>query len=283
MEVIRNYRHDKALRDSFNALAEATFGLNFENWYQMGYWGDSYNPYSILLDGKIVANVSLNRTDMLIGGEKKRMYQIGTVMTDPEYRNRGLIREIMAEIEKDTADADGMYLFGNDDVVEFYPKFGFVPGKEYLYTKLVSQTGENLWTMVPMDKKENRDALAAAMAENTFHTGCMMVDNPELIFFYAAQFMQENVYFWEEKNTWAIAEIEEGNLLLHNVFSAGSISLEEVIAAFGAEVKIVTLGFAPENGEGFTVEVYQEEDCNFFVKGDVFGEKKLRIPSLSHA
>jgi len=283
MEIIRNYRHNKQLRDSFNALAEETFGLNFENWYQMGYWGDNYNPYSIVMDGKIVANVSLNRTDMEIGGQRKRLYQIGTVMTSPEYRNRGLIRSIMAEIEKDTQDADGMYLFGNDEVVEFYPKFGFVPGKEYLYTRQVSQNGESLWKMVPMDKKENRDALAAAMAENTFRTGCTMVDNPELIFFYAAQFMQENVFFWEEKKTWTIAEIEDGNLLLHNVFCSGDISLDEVIAAFGAEVKTVTLGFAPENPEGFTVEDYREEDCNFFIKGEVFGDKKLRIPSLSHA
>lgn len=283
MEIIRNYRDNKALRDSFNALTEQTFGLNFENWYQMGYWGDNYNPYSVVMDGKIVANVSVNRTDMCIGGEIKRLYQLGTVMTAPEYRSRGLIRAIMAEIEKDTRDADGIYLFGNDNVVEFYPKFGFVPGKEYLYTKAVSQNGESLWKNVPMDTKENRDALAAAMKASTFRTGCTMVDNPELIFFYVAQFMQKCVYHWEEKDTWVIAEPEEGNLLLHNVFSTREISLDAVIAAFGTEIKTVTLGFAPENTEGFTVEAYHEEDCNFFTKGDIFGDKKLRIPSLSHA
>ena len=32
MEIIKNYRHNEALRRSFNALAEKTFGLNFENW-----------------------------------------------------------------------------------------------------------------------------------------------------------------------------------------------------------------------------------------------------------
>ena len=67
------------------------------------------------------------------------------------------------------------------------------------------------------------------------------------------------------------------------MFSAGDISLDEVIAAFGAEVKAVTLGFAPESAEDFTVEEYHEEDCHFFVKGEVFAEKKLRIPSLAHA
>ena len=33
MEIRKDYRDEKILRDSFNALAEETFGLNFENWY----------------------------------------------------------------------------------------------------------------------------------------------------------------------------------------------------------------------------------------------------------
>lgn len=283
MEIIKHYRDNESLRRSFNALAEATFGLNFENWYRMGYWTDNYDPYSIVLDGKVVANVSLNRTDMLIGGQRKRLYQLGTVMTDPQYRNRGLIRAIMAEIEKDTADADGMYLFGNDDVVEFYPKFGFVPGKEYLYSKPIAQTGACRMEQIPMNIPENRERFAAAMKESTFPTGCTMVDNPGLIFFYAAQFMQDCVYYCADLDCWTIAEPENGELTLHNVFADKETDLDAVIAAFGSDVKRVTLGFAPGDTAGFAVEEYREEDCNFFVKGNVFGERKLRIPSLSHA
>lgn len=283
MEILKHYRHDEKLRSSFNTLAEATFGLNFENWYQMGYWTDNYDPYSVVMDGKVVANVSVNCTDMVIGGEKKRLYQLGTVMTYPEYRNRGLIRAIMEEVEKDTADADGMYLFGNDEVVAFYPKFGFVPGKEYLHTKAVSQTGENRMVMVKMDIPENREKLSRAMEESTFLTGCTMVDNPGLIFFYAAQFMQENVYYCKDLDCWTIAEPEGGELLLHNVFAKNSVQLDDVIAAFGEGVTKVILGFTPADASGYEVEAYHEEDCNFFVKGEVFGDQKLRIPSLSHA
>lgn len=283
MEILKHYREDTSLRLSFNALAEATFGLNFENWYQMGYWTDNYDPYSILLDGKIVANVSLNRTDMVIGGERKRLYQLGTVMTDPAYRNRGLIRAIMEEIEKDTADADGIYLFANDTVVDFYPKFGFASGKEYLYTKTVSQAGANRMIPVSMSDPENRKKLAAAMQRSTFQTGCTMVDNPGLIFFYAAQFMQDCVYYCTDLDCWAIAEQDNGELLLHNVFAGDGVSLDAAIRAFGEEVRHVTLGFAPADTTGFQIAEYQEEDCHFFVKGDFFAEEKLRIPSLSHA
>lgn len=286
MKIIKQYREDAALRKSFNELAEATFGLNFENWYQIGFWGDHYEPYSIVEDGKVVANVSVNRTDMVIGGEKKRLYQLGTVMTAEGYRNRGYIRAIMAELEKDIADADGVYLFANDTVVEFYPKFGFVKGKEHVYTKMVEQSGECRMKQIPMDGPQGWDRLGKAMEKNTFPTGCRMVENPGLIFFYAAQFMQECVYYDETLDVWAIAEWEDGELLLHEVFASEAVSLEEVIAAFGADVKQVALGFAPADPADFACEEYHEEDCTFFVKGEVFREfeeKKLRIPSLAHA
>ena len=118
MNIIHGYRGDKQLRDSFNALAAQTFGLNFEGWYQNGFWGDNYDPHSLLLDGKVVSNVSVNRTDLVIGGRRYRILQLGTVMTDPAYRGRGYGRAIMEYIEKEYADVDGIYLFGNDGVVD---------------------------------------------------------------------------------------------------------------------------------------------------------------------
>ena len=285
-EIVKHYRENAALRASFNALAEETFGLNFENWYQNGFWGGNYEPYSVFEDGRIVANVSLNRTDMLIGGETERIYQLGTVMTDPAYRNRGYIRALMAEIEKDIADADGIYLFANDSVVEFYPKFGFRKAEESLYTRSVEQTGDCRMVNIPMNNAEGWNKLSKAMEMGEPLSACAMMDNPGLIFFYVSQFMQGNVYCHPTRDIWAVAELEESELVLHNVFAPADVTLEDVIAAFGADVKKVTLGFAPKDGEGFAAALLKEEDSTFFVKGDAFRAenwRNLRIPSLSHA
>ena len=286
MKITKQYRNNEKLRSSFNRLAEQTFGLNFENWYQNGYWGDNYDPYSIVVDGEVVANVSVNRTDLMIRGERKRLYQLGTVMTAPEYRNRGYIRAIMEEVEKDTADADGVYLFANDSVREFYPKFGFEMGREMVWTREVSQGGESAMAQIRMDKAEHWKLLEKAMEKSSFRDGCHMVGNSGLIFFYVSQFMQDCVYYCEKLDAWVIAELEEGNLTVHNVFCGEGISLEQIIGAFGAEVKHVTLGFTPLEAEGFTCKELKEEDSTFFAKGKFFHpfvEEKLRIPSLSHA
>lgn len=285
MNIIHGYRNDKALRDSFNALAEQTFGLSFEGWYSNGFWQENYDPHSIVLDGKVVSSVSVNRTDLEFGGRRYKILQLGTVMTDESCRGRGYGRAIMEYIEKEYADADGIYLFANDTVVDYYPRFGFRPAVEHSYSKGVSLTGDRKAEQVLMDGPAAWEKLSAAMARSTFRSGCTMVDNPGLIFFYVSQFMQEAVYYIAHLDAWVIAEPGDGALMIHNIFADASVTIDDVTAAFG-DVREVTLGFAPADPNGWKVTEIHEEDTHFFVKGQVFGdfeEKKLRIPSLSHA
>jgi len=171
-------------------------------------------------------------------------------------------------------------------VLEFYPKFGFVPGTEYIYTKEMEQEGSCTMERVKMDGPAGWIRLRMAMDRSEFETACTMADNPGLVFFYAAQFMQGCVYHSRMLNAWTIAELEDGTLMLHNVFAPAGVTLRDVIAAFGREVRRVTLGFAPKDPAGFDCAPYHEQDCTFFVKGaafDDFVQRKLRIPSLSHA
>lgn len=41
-------------------------------------------------DDQIIANVSVKKMDLEVNGESKRALQIGTVMTHPEHRGKGL-------------------------------------------------------------------------------------------------------------------------------------------------------------------------------------------------
>ena len=286
MNVIHGYRDDQALRDSFNRLAEQTFGLNFEGWYQNGFWKENYDPHSVVIDGEVVSNVSVNRTDLMIGGKKYQILQLGTVMTAEAHRGKGYGRAIMEYIEGEYADADGIYLFANDTVVDYYPRFGFRPAVEYAYRKAICQSGACVAEQVIMDNADSWAKLAEAMGKSEFREGCPMVGNPGLIFFYVSLFLQEAVYYIPHLDAWVIAEPEEGCLTIHNIFAGEQVTIDDVVAAFGGEVKEITLGFAPACADGWELSEIHEEDTHFFVKGAVFVEfeaKKLRVPSLSHA
>lgn len=286
-KLVKSYRDNEELRNSFNELAEKTFGLNFENWYQNGFWTDNYNPYSIVKDGKVIANVSVNRTDMMWNGKKKTLIQLGTVMTEESYRNQGLIRRIMEEIDNEYMDKiDGMYLFGNDRVVEFYPKFGFRPSFETEYYKEVQNNEEVSMKQICMNKKEEWYDFQKQIENCKRFSSFEMVENSQLYMFYISQFMQENVYYSESLNAHAIAEVEGSELYIHGVISKDDVELEKVIQAFGKQIQKVTLGFTPINKQGFISCEHKKEDCTLFLKGNVFEafEKEgFMFQTLAHA
>lgn len=290
--VIKNYRNNNTLRKSFNELAMKTFDINFENWYQNGYWGEKYNPYSIVMDGKVVSNVSVNHMNFLWNGERKFFIQLGTVMTDEAYRNRGFIRQIMEEIERDyEKKTDGFFLFANDSVLDFYPKFGFQKSSESQYAKEIpaaelSAAGQMTIEQIAMADKAAWSLLEDAMQKSIPHSSFEMINNGELILFYITNYMQKNVYYHKEQDAYVIAEIDDGILLLHDIFSPDPVDIGQIVKSFGKDIRQVVLGFTPMNCDTFTKEMRKEEDCTLFLKGkefENFAQDGLMFPTLAHA
>ena len=280
-----NYRDNDVLRASFNELAEKVFGLNFEGWYQNGFWKDNYNPYSVVVDGKVVSNVSVNRCDVNYNGKNVKLIQLGTVMTDPDYRGKGYSREIMELILSDyDGKVDGIYLFANDSVVSFYPKFGFREFTEYQYSKDVSINCERTVTAVSMADKNDWDRMVKIINEKPQNSNMYMTGNPGLYMFYLSQFMTENVFCLSDDDTYAVAEEEGDTLILHAVF--GCSDLDKVIYAFGKNVKRVVLCFTPKDPSGFTKQELHEEDTTLFVKGTFFDrldDEGYMFQAITHA
>ncbi len=268
-----DYRNDKELRDSFNGLAEKVFGLNFEGWYQNGFWQDNYIPYSVVIDGKVVSNISVNRCDMYYKGKTVRLIQLGTVMTDPDYRGKGYARLLMEKILSDYGDkVDGIYLFANDSVVDFYPKFGFTEGREMRFCKDVTVRNQMTAVNVPMSGREDWEKMANILNGTEQNAAMYMVGNPGLYMFYLSQFMQENVFYISECDTYAVAETEDDTLILHAVIGNGDI--DQVISSFGDKIRRVVLGFTPKDTSGYEKSEVHEDDTTLFVQGRFFEETK---------
>ena len=287
IDVIKGYRDNASLRHSFNELAGKTFDLDFEDWYQNGFWGDDYNPYSVVKDGQVVANVSVNRTDFRFDGGIRHFLQLGTVMTEETCRRQGYIRAIMEQIDADyNGKVDGIYLFANDSVLDFYPRFGFHKSKEYQYSIQLHNTGSCKYLPLAMDGPAAWQRLEQAMGRSVFHGKLDMVGNRGLTFFYVTKYLRESVYYHAPSDTYVIADREGQQVFLHNAFSGTLTHLPEILALFGEDAQQVTLGFTPADNTDFHVTELQQEDCTFFMKGDalkILEKEKLQIPSLSHA
>jgi predicted GNAT family N-acyltransferase len=283
--LIKNYKENEKYRLSFNNLAKKVYGIDFEEWYQQGYWGDKYCPYSIVHKEEVIANVSVSPIDFFANGKIYHTLQIGTVMTEEAYRRKGLSKELIDIILKEyEKTCELIYLYANDTVLDFYPKFGFVQAEEYNYSKTVVK-GENKLTYRKLNIKESKDkALIIRLVTNTDTIAMIsMVGNLGLDMFYLSSFMAEDIYYIEDLDLVAVAEFDGDNMFLLDVFCEHEVDLDMVIRALmnNTEGK-VTLGFTPQDITSYTCELLREEGSTFFIKGEDFNNKG-RFPLLSHA
>ena len=284
-----NYKDDTILRNSFNSLTEKTYGFNFKQWYEDGYWGDKYIPYSLLDGDKVVSNVSVNIIDFLILGEQKKFVQIGTVMTDEDYRGQGLNRALMELVLKEWEDkCDLIYLFANDSVLDFYPKFGFDVCDEYQYSinKIKGNKSEKIRKM-DMDNDKDREFVYNMACNRIPLSKVSIKNNASLIMFYCTYFMKDSIYYLEDHDAVVICEFNEEVLYVQDVFTTKEVKLDSIINAMMTEkTKKVVLGFTPYDTSSYEKSLVNEEDTTLFIKvgkENPFKSEDLMFPILSHA
>ncbi len=290
-ELCDRVRQEKARRAGFCALARETFGLDFESWNRDGWWSERYIPYTLFHGDAAVSNVSVNVLDFQLDGERKRFVQLGTVMTAPAYRGRGLCRRLMERVLADWLEAcDLVYLYANDSAAEFYPRFGFQKAEE---TDFFAELGKPApqtpnCRRLELDRPEDLKLFLSCVKSSNPFSRCAMEENPGLVMFYCGSFLKDCVYYVEPAKAAVVAEPQEDGLLCYDVFGGEAADLPALLSAVaGPEQRPAQLGFAPRPGVCSCLEkARRQEDETLFVLGKgsgLFRERRLLLPLLSHA
>lgn len=287
-------QNNENLRRSFDQLAVQTFDLSFEPWHGMGYWTDRFLPHVLVKGDKVVANVSVNRMEMQWQGQRRNYLQLGTVMTHSDYQGKGLARRLLEQVlEQWTPRCDGIFLYANAEVLEFYPRFGFERGREYqqeLPWKVPESAQGHSLRKLSMDSQDDVEILAAAYEKGNPFSAFSMVNNYGLLMFYCAQFLKEALYYLPELSTVVIGEKEGDRFLCYDIFGPTGSTLTEVLGAVvDTLVQTVTLGFtavpqALPSGTK-TVLIDDTDDVLFLLKEEenLLTQHKMMFPLLAHA
>ncbi|WP_107841202.1 GNAT family N-acetyltransferase [Metasolibacillus meyeri] len=271
-ELVSDYRNNESLKESFNALAMKTFELDFRGWYNRGYWNNKYIPYSFIDEGKVISNASVNKMSIIIDGKMYKGIQIGTVMTDENYRNKGLAKQLMQHIMKEYENTyDFMYLFANDTVLDFYPKFGFTRLHESEFSLDLAKSS----IQMSMDAKvkqltiEKDLALLEKFAKNRY-TNSMILDvehNESLLMFYFTIVFHEAIFYVEDLETIVLMAEEEDTLHIFDIISLNAQNVEAVLASVVHETtKKVIFNFTPDFSiEGMKASIMPNDDEALFV------------------
>jgi len=278
---------DKKSRESYFVLIEKVFGLDFRPWYKSGFCNNCFIPYTLFSSNIAVASVGIVINNFMWRNEQKRYAQISTVATDPDYRGRGLGRWLTERALDEWRDkCDCVYLYANDTVVDYYPKFGFLKAHEYRYHKPLKPSN-GMFRKLDMSVQSDVELLIKKHRKSNPFSLFTMDDCVEIMMFHCITFLRDSIYYIEKYDAVVIAEQEDDEMFCYDIYSDGNSAIDDLLGIVASEeTYAVTLGFTPVDSSGFTAEIANESDTTFFVLNDkenILADNRITFPFLSRA
>jgi GNAT superfamily N-acetyltransferase len=243
------YWDDRDAKAAFRKFLFAIHGLDLGLWDERGFWDDAYTPFSLFEGNRVVSSVCLYSMDMVVGGRPCKLGQISGVGTLPEFRRRGLNRELTrAALEWASPTHAGFFLFADDDAVPFYRKCGFEPAPETCWTTRLEKATPRSG-LRKLDPKDDRDVelvygLACAREPVSDVVGAF---NPKLLMFHWLLRLRENGYYIPDLEVAVFARTDGDVMTLIDVVGKEVPPLRVLHpylpAAAGGEVRF---GFMPD-------------------------------------
>lgn len=289
LKLIYDYKHIDKYRLSFNELANSTFGIDFEKWYQKSLWNDRYICFSYADGDRVVSNVSVSTIDFIVNGRRKNVVQIGTVMTHPDYRGRGLAARLMSYVLKEYENKCEMfYLFPNLDVLDFYLKFGFKPLLESRFTKEININNASRYMLRKLDMSitDDLNIVIKLASERAIISEVFGTDKSEqIVTWYALYVFPDSIYYLEDKDIVVMFDIEGDQLKLYDVLSRNKVEIDEIIERIATiDTKRVIFDFNPELKDIGLQHGIEELDDIMYVKGNISDiPENFKHPITSHA
>ncbi|QBF26321.1 GNAT family N-acetyltransferase [Pseudomonas tructae] len=286
--LLEGFKDNPLQRASFNALTRQTFEFDFEQWYQDGYWGEGYQPCALLHDGQIVANIAVNLMYFQVQGKPMRCIQIGTVMVAPQYRGKGLSRVLLQRVlDRWQGQCELIYLFANDTVLDYYPKFGFRRVIEHEYSAVsVAPAQPCSFNKVNMDDPLERLRFISAIDCAIPAARLAMCSNPAQTMFYCTSFFKDCVHYSPVLQAYVVMETVDGVMTLYEVFARQALDLQALVTELSTpQTTGVVLGFTPLDATGFLAQPLVSDDSLFVLgqAGQFIERARLMFPLLSHA
>lgn len=281
-KYIKDYQsNDKLLRSYYN-FTQSVFGFDLIAWKNAGHWGEEYRLHSLVESDRIVASISTSKMKLQIRGKEVSAIQLGSVGVLPEYRGKGLLRNVMQMVLAEYQQFPLMFLFANQNVLDFYPKFGFRRVNEKIFQMDVPKS------CMPMQKATKisleSTCLQRLLAGKLQHSA--MIDargNQSIYWFHLLYKYSDNVYYIEDKDIAFIVNYEGEYAIVADVLSMNVINFDEIIGYIRREdTKKIIFNFTAD-WLGKDYEAITNEDDIMFILGDFPSDiTDFKFPTTAH-
>ncbi len=124
VKVQNSFEPDYA--EALNLLMREVFRFDFDFWFRRGMWNEKFESTAIFDGGRMISNVGSMRMKLRVGERVFDAIQLCSVATTPERRREGHSARLISAMLKRYSGTP-VFLFANESVLDFYPKFGFAP------------------------------------------------------------------------------------------------------------------------------------------------------------
>jgi len=286
MHSLRIVHTDTDLHGAFLRSIQRIFPrLDFRPWYLRGGWTSAYEAHALAEDGEIVANVSVMRMRALLGGREVRGAQLGAVGCVPEMRGRGLMRTLLKRVlARLESEADLVWLYANDGVLHFYPRFGFRQVRESTFElELALQPAFRPAPRLDLDDPRQRAAWADACSRSlppTERFGAR--DYGAVALWHVCTFYPGDVYVVSEEDAYAVALQRGDTLHLLDLAAPRRFELLPVLPMLIEKpVARIRFGFCPELWCPMARAVEPSDEALFVRGAVVLPAEPFKLPMLA--
>ncbi len=286
LHPLRITHADTARHDAFLRYIPRVFPrLDFRPWYLRGGWTSTYEAFASVQADEIVANVSVMRMRLLVGGREVRGAQLGAVGCVPEMRGRGLMRPLLERVFTQLhSEADLLLLYANDGVLDFYPRFGFRRVRESVFELgLALDPSPAPAPRLDLDDPSQRAAWLSACARSLPPTERFGVrDYGSVALWHVCNLYPHDVYVLSEGDAFAVA-LQRGDVLhLLDLAAPRRFDLLPVLPRLIREpIARIRFGFCPELWCPMARVVEPIDDALFIRGALALPAEPFRFPMLA--
>jgi GNAT superfamily N-acetyltransferase len=274
------------LHDAFLSFVPEVFpSISFRRWYELNGWGSDYRAFVIMEGGRIVANVSVQRMDLILAGRPRTGWQLGAVGVLPDYRGRGLQRLLLNHVLETLDSNDVTFLFANEDVVDFYPPFGFRRSHECIFgIDRAVQPASGSLRHLSVDSSADRALLARLATAALPVTERFGARNyGDILLWYWTNFRSLGFYYHPDDDAIVVAERDMEVLRILDVLAMTAVDLTDYFPQLVSEpVDHIEFAFTPERIWPDAMPVCEYLESLLFVRGELhLPATPLKFPVLA--
>jgi len=275
-----NNKNDPAYEAMFDALIQEVFGFSFEPWFEYELWDENYESYSIVENGRMLSNVCIFKSELLVRGAAVPAMQFGAVATAKSARGRGLSRLLMEHILRLYPDRLA-YLAANEGVTDFYPKFEFRQVQTYRPILHMPYSGQ-FSSAIKLDI-DDEIVTHALQTRGAFSNLVDCTNASSIQMFHLIMQYHDGIYHLPHSKAIVIAQQTGSKLFLADVISQNKITLDEILAGLPfTGIDTIEFGFCPDwlsVTPNWTPTDMTHDP--FFIRGDWNLPEKFRFPATS--